>query len=125
MVATVLSALPLLKLLALQHGLVGVWLSLVFVQGVRAVGLSHRLWKDARSPLTLRREASWASLEEKGLRDRLRALPRQALAAWGAAWAEARVWVDQEERRRRREQRKRALAAAAAQEARQLLPLAF
>jgi hypothetical protein len=55
MFATVGCSIPVLKLLGRQYGLVGVWMSLIFVQGVRAIGLSHRLWRDENSPLSLRR----------------------------------------------------------------------
>jgi len=55
MFATVACSVSVLKLLGKQYGLVGVWMSLIFVQGVRAIGLSHRLWQDENSPLSLKR----------------------------------------------------------------------
>ena len=126
MIATVLSAIPVLKLLAHHHGLVGVWLSLIFVQGVRAVGLSRRLWRDQASPLTLRRDdgqevvVAAAAAAEKGLVDldrllpALRALPGQARQVWMGLRQRFVLLVDVEERERRRREQKGSLATEAA-----------
>ena len=45
MAGTVLLSLPVLRVLGHRYGLVGVWLSLVFVQGMRAVGFAWRLYR--------------------------------------------------------------------------------
>lgn len=48
MAGTVLVSLPVLRALGHRYGLVGVWLSLVFVQGMRAIGFAWRLYKVSR-----------------------------------------------------------------------------